>query len=152
MHTKSLRLCLTLCDAMDCSPSGFSVHGILQATILERVAMPSSRRSSQPRDRTQISCMGRQVFSTKPPGKPHLYLYLSMCTNACQNVRIYKETFMCLGLYKYTYVCKYTHLCMCLYLYIWCVCVCLSVQFSHSVVSDYTHTFILFSETFSVCF
>jgi len=35
---------------MDCRPPGFSVHGILQARILERVAMPSSKESSQPRD------------------------------------------------------------------------------------------------------
>ena len=38
--------CLTLCDTMDCSPSGSSVHGILQAKILEWIAMPSSRGSS----------------------------------------------------------------------------------------------------------
>ena len=42
--------CLTLCDSMDCSPPGSSVHGILQARILEWVAMPSSKPSSQPRD------------------------------------------------------------------------------------------------------
>ena len=47
--------CLTLCDPMECSPLGSSVHGILQARILEWVAMPSSRGSSQPRDRTQVS-------------------------------------------------------------------------------------------------
>ena len=42
--------CLTLCDPMDCNPSGSSVlHGILQARILEWVVMPSSRGSSQPR-------------------------------------------------------------------------------------------------------
>ena len=41
--------CLTLCDCMDCNPPG-SVHGILQARILDWVAMPSSRGSSQPRD------------------------------------------------------------------------------------------------------
>ena len=40
------QLCLTLCDTMDCSPPGSSVHGILQARILEWVAMPSSRGSS----------------------------------------------------------------------------------------------------------
>ena len=45
-----LQLCPTLCDAMDYSSPSSSVHGILQATILEWVAMPSSRRSSQPRD------------------------------------------------------------------------------------------------------
>ena len=39
-----------LCETMDCSPSGSSVHGALQARILEWVAMPSSKGSSQPRD------------------------------------------------------------------------------------------------------
>ena len=43
------------CDLMDCSPSGSAVHGILQARILEWVAAPSSRGSSQPRDRTHVS-------------------------------------------------------------------------------------------------
>ena len=46
---KLLQSCPTLCDSMDYSPLGFSVHGILQARILEWVAMPSSRDSSQPR-------------------------------------------------------------------------------------------------------
>ena len=44
------QLCLTLCDPMDCSPPGSSVHGILQARILEWVAISFSRGSSQPRD------------------------------------------------------------------------------------------------------
>ena len=47
---KSLQLCLILCDPMDSNPPGSSVHGILQTIILEWVAMPSSRGSSQPRD------------------------------------------------------------------------------------------------------
>ena len=47
--------CLTLCNPMDCSPLGSSVHGILQAMILERTAMPSPRGSSLPRDRTRPS-------------------------------------------------------------------------------------------------
>ena len=42
--------CLTLCDLMDCSPPGSSVHGILQARILEWVAISFSRGLSQPRD------------------------------------------------------------------------------------------------------
>ena len=46
---KSLQLCLTLCDPVDHSPPDCSVHGILQKKILEWVAMPSSRGSSQPR-------------------------------------------------------------------------------------------------------
>ena len=44
------QLCPTLCDPMDCSPPGSSIHGILQARILEWVAISFSRGSSQPRD------------------------------------------------------------------------------------------------------
>ena len=47
--------CPTLCDPMDCSLPGSSVHGIFQARILEWVAIYSSRGSSRPRDRTRIS-------------------------------------------------------------------------------------------------
>ena len=45
----------TLCNSVDCSPPGFSVHGILQASILEWVAMPSSRGASQPRNQIHVS-------------------------------------------------------------------------------------------------
>ena len=65
MGAKSLQLCLTLYDATDCSLPGSSVHGILQARILEWIAVPSSRGSSQSRVRTRISylsCIGRQVL------------------------------------------------------------------------------------------
>ena len=48
-------LSLTLCDPPDCGPPGPSVHGISQARILERVAIPSSRGSSRLRDQTHIS-------------------------------------------------------------------------------------------------
>ena len=46
VRVKSLQLCLTLCDPVDCSLPGSSVHGIFQARMLERVAMPCSRGSS----------------------------------------------------------------------------------------------------------
>ena len=62
--------CLTLCDPVDCSPPGSSVHGILQARILEWVAISSSRGSSRPRDRTCISCLAGGFLPTEPPGKP----------------------------------------------------------------------------------
>ena len=54
--------CLTLCDPVDRSPPGFSVHEILQARILEWVAISFSRGSCQHRDWTRISWIGRQVF------------------------------------------------------------------------------------------
>ena len=47
--------CLTLFDPIDCSPPGFSVHGLIQARTLEWVAIPFSRGSSQPGDGTQVS-------------------------------------------------------------------------------------------------
>ena len=57
------QLYLLLCDPMDCSPPGSSVHEILQAKILEWVAVPSSRGSSQPRDRTWVSHIAGRFFT-----------------------------------------------------------------------------------------
>ena len=54
--------CLTLCDPMDCCPPGSPVHGILQARILEWVAISSCRRSSWPRDPTHLSWISRQIL------------------------------------------------------------------------------------------
>ena len=54
---KSLQLCPTLCDPIDGSPPGSSVHGIFQARILEWVATPFSQGSSWPRDWTHVSCV-----------------------------------------------------------------------------------------------
>ena len=75
VRAKSLQSCLILCDPVDCSPPpGPSVQGVLQARILELVAMPSSRASSQPRDRTLVSCLLHWQAGSlplAPPGKPH---------------------------------------------------------------------------------
>ena len=57
------QLCLTLCDPMDCSLPGSSVYGILQARILESVAIPFSRESSWPRDQTQLFCPEGSFFT-----------------------------------------------------------------------------------------
>ena len=62
--------CPSLCDPMDCSPPGFSVHGILQVSILEWIAIPFSRGSSQPRDRTLVSCIPGRFFTVWATGKP----------------------------------------------------------------------------------
>ena len=55
--------CLTLWDPTDCSPSGSSVHGILQTRILEWAVISFSRRSSRPRDQTQVSCIACGFFT-----------------------------------------------------------------------------------------
>ena len=69
VRAQPLQSCLTL-QCMNWSPPGSSVHGILQAKILEWVAMPSSRRSSWPCDRTHISCFAGWFFTAEPLGKP----------------------------------------------------------------------------------
>ena len=58
-EVKVVQLCLTLCDPMD-----YTVHGILQARILEWVTFPFSRGSSQPRDRTQVFCIAGGFFTS----------------------------------------------------------------------------------------
>ena len=76
---KSLQSFPTLFDPMDCSPPGSSIHGILQARILEWVAMPSSRGSSLPRDWTCVfynSCIAGRFFTAEPPGKYDFPVFL----------------------------------------------------------------------------
>ena len=68
------RSCLTLRDPIDCSLPGSSVHGILQARILEWVAISFSRGSSWPRNRSQVSCITGRFFTnwlTRVQGKPY---------------------------------------------------------------------------------
>ena len=87
---------LTLCDPMDCSLPGTSAHGVLQARILEWVAMPSSRGSFWPRDWTHISdvsCIGRQVLTARTTWKAQEFsrcvhfkiLNLALCFFLCQS-------------------------------------------------------------------
>ena len=67
------QLCPPLCIPLDCSPPGSSVNGILQARILEKVAMPSSKGDAWPRDQTGVfcvSCTSDIFFTTEPLGKP----------------------------------------------------------------------------------
>ena len=87
---QSLHSCLTLCD-----PVGFSVHGIFPTRMLEWVAMPSSRGSSPPRDRTHISCMSciaGGFFTAESLGKPPEdgLLNLSIATWLCQRASVRK--------------------------------------------------------------
>ena len=67
---KVAQSCLTVCDTMDST-----VHGILQARILEWVAFPFSRGSSQPRDWTQVSCTGGGFFTSWATREAHFMAY-----------------------------------------------------------------------------
>ena len=62
VSAKSCQFCLTLCNPMDGSPPGSSVHGILQARVLEWVAILFSRGEFPPRDQTQVFLHCRQIL------------------------------------------------------------------------------------------
>ena len=73
-----------LCNPMDCNPPGSSVLGILQARILEWVAMPSSKGSSRPRDHTGVSCgscLAGGFFTTEPSESPKRSLTWALSDN-----------------------------------------------------------------------
>ena len=66
--------CPTLGDPMDCSLPGSSVHGILQASILEWAAIPFSRGSSRLRDRTQVSPSAVRFFTIQATREVHFMI------------------------------------------------------------------------------
>ena len=75
------QLCLTLCDPMDCSLSGSSVHGIPQTSILEWVTIPFSRESFWCKDRTQVSFIVGRFFTVWATKEVHFSLiaHLTWC-------------------------------------------------------------------------
>ena len=68
---KVAQSCLTLCNPMDCSPPGSIVHGILQARILEWVAIPSPGDLPYPRIEHGSPALQTDSVLSEPPGKPH---------------------------------------------------------------------------------
>ena len=84
--------CLTLWDLMDCSAPGSSVHGILQARILEWAAISFSRGSCQPRDWTCVSCLAGGLFAIESPGNPGSLVARLLYFPACFNRRHHHHT------------------------------------------------------------
>ena len=86
--------CLTLCNTMDCVIPGFSVHGILQARILECLAILFSRESFWPRDWTQVFCIAGRFFtiwanSGKPELTSSLYNFYSITLSNLQSTVLF---------------------------------------------------------------
>ena len=82
-HAKSLQLCPTLCDAMDCNPSDSSVHGILQARIMEWGVLASSMGLPNP-GISYVSCLDRRVLYNyhhlgSPKANVHAKLHPTLC-------------------------------------------------------------------------
>ena len=74
IHLFKAQSCPTLSDPKDCSSPGSSVHGILQARILERVAISFSRASSWPRDWTPVSCIAERLLTIWATREGHIHL------------------------------------------------------------------------------
>ena len=83
MCVQSLKSCPTVCDPMDCSPPDSSVHGLLQAIILEWVAMLSSKGSSQPRDGTCVSCVSFIAGRLSRCVTGEALIYIKFIINLC---------------------------------------------------------------------
>ena len=91
------KMCVTLCNPIHCSLQGSFPHGISQARILEWVAVPFSRGSSQPRDQTHIPCIGRPVLHhfEGPLGSPQspiqLFILLVHCLFSLLEDKLYRD-------------------------------------------------------------
>ena len=85
LKVKVAQSCPALCDTMD-----YTVHGILQARILEWIAFPFSRGSSQPRDRPQVSCIAGRFFTSWATGEAQVFLasYLFSHLSAPSTLRL----------------------------------------------------------------
>ena len=97
---KLLQLCLTLCDTINCILPGSSVHGILQARILEWVAIPFSRGSSRPSEGTcisKVSCIGRLVLYTHITWQAQ-EAFVSIETKHLPLTKLQNFDFVCLSL------------------------------------------------------
>ena len=70
VKVKVAQSCPTLCNSMDCSPPGSSVHGILQAGIMEWVAIPFSKNLPNPGNKPRSPVLQVDSLSSEPPGKP----------------------------------------------------------------------------------
>ena len=109
--------CLTLCDPMNCSPPGSSVHGFLQARILEWVAIPFSRGSSPPRDWTWISCIAGRCFTiwaTRETQYVDKVVYIEMqlffpIFNKSNQWQFKIYNFLCVCTHLYTHVPLYVY-------------------------------------------
>ena len=93
VHAKSLQSCLTLCHPMHHSPPGFPVHRILQARILQWVAVPSPGDLPNPRGIEPMSlCLlfwQASSLPLAPPGKPYIHVYMCVCVCIYIYIHIY---------------------------------------------------------------
>ena len=98
MHTKLLHCVQIFADLWTVAHQSCLSMGVLQACILEGIAMPSSRGSSQTRDQTHVSCIAGEFFTTEPPGfhEPSERRQILVIKNVIANL---SKTVKLLGIY-----------------------------------------------------
>ena len=85
--------CPTLCDPMDCIPPGSSIHGVLQARVLEWGAISFSRGSSRPRDRTWVSRIPGRCFNLWPTRELIINFQWPLTMSQVAIWKLWKKTF-----------------------------------------------------------
>ena len=92
-----VQLCPAVCDTMDCSPLGSSVHGILSARVLDWVTISFSRGSSQCRDQTWVSCIEGGLFTIESQPSYRFFIWLKFYAfsmrGSWNNIHITRNTF-----------------------------------------------------------
>ena len=92
--------CSILCNPMDCRPPGSSVHGILQAGILEWITIPFSRESSQPRNQVQVSCLADRFFTFWVTREDLQRSQVSLAHSLCTSFQTFPG-FLCLSVHLF---------------------------------------------------
>ena len=86
LESEVTQSCLTLCDPMAYSLPGSSVHGIFQVIVLEWIAISFSRGSSQPSDRTRVSCTAGRFITDWATRHTYIHVYMHICIHVLYDV------------------------------------------------------------------
>ena len=120
MHVLVNQSCSILCNPMDCTPPGSSIHGILHARILEWVAIPFSRGSSWPRNWTLVSCIASGFFTVWDTREAIInFTFYHNKSQIYINIFIYIVLSVCV--YKHIHTHTHTHTHTHIYIYIFTV-------------------------------
>ena len=109
--------CPTLCNPMDCSLPGPSVHGILQVRVLERVVMTSSKGFLDPGIKPASPALQADSLPLSHQGNIHIYMYVYIYIYIY--IHMYIHIYICIHIYTYIHICVYIYMYVCIYMYIY---------------------------------
>ena len=151
-----VKSCPALCNPMDGSPPGSTVHGIFQAKILEWIANSFSRGSSWPKDWTLVSFIGKWILHQCATWEAHviyvcIHIYVCMCAHSY--VCMHAHSYVCVHAHSYAcvrihmYVCMHIHVCVHVHMYV-CTFMCMYVW---TFICMYSCTFICMCVCTFIC-